>query len=237
MKLKRVSTGIAAISTLFLLGFFEESGAQEVRYSWMDLSFRAQDIDEQGSQVPIVGQTVDVDAGDGDGVRFRASLGTWNNFYVVFDYVSTDIDVDAVVTNAQGVFPASDEFDYTAIRGGVGYRVPLRFDTDLYGEVTLDNVELDFGSFAGENFDVDVQDIGASIGVRKMFGDRLEMRLYGRLTPGGDAELSTRALDDDTLIGAGFGFTLVRGFSIVGDYESGEFSNFSLGFRLDLDES
>ena len=210
--------------------------AQEVRYSWMDISYMAQDVDRQGTQVPIPGQTVDVDASDGDGVRFRASFGTWHNLYTFLDYGSTDIDVAAVVTNNQGVFPAEDEIDYTAIRGGVGLRIPLRFDTDLYGEVTYDSLDFDFGSFAGENFDMDAQDVGGSIGIRKMFGDNLQLRLYGRYSSIGDADLNTQEFDDDTLVGAGFGFTLIRGLSIVGDYESGEFSNWSIGFRLDLDE-
>ena len=228
----------AAIAVCLLLAVapVQTVGAQEVRYSWIDMSFVGQDIDRMGTQVPLVGQTVDIDGSDGDGVRFRASLGTWNNLYLFFNYASTDIDVSATVTNAQGVFSAADEFDYTAVRGGVGLRIPLRFDTDIYGEVSFDSVDLDFGSFAGENFDTDDQDIGASVGVRKMFGDRLELRAYGRYTPAGDANLNLLELDDDTLIGAGFGFTLVRGLSIVGDYESGEFSNWSLGFRLDLDE-
>ena len=229
------ATTLLTVLTACLLGA-QQADAQEVRYSWMDLSFAAQDIDEMGSQIPVVGQTVDVDAGDGDGVRFRASVGTWNNFYLFFDYRSADVDVDAVVTNNQGVFPASDEFDYTAARGGLGYRIPLRFDTDVYAEVSFDSVDFDFGSFAGENFDLDSQDVGASIGVRKMFGDRLELRAYGRFTAAGDVELSMLELDNDTLFGAGFGFDIVRGFSIVGDYEAGEFSGWSLGFRLDLDE-
>jgi hypothetical protein len=29
---------------------------------------------------------------------------------------------------------------------------------------------------------------------------------------------------------------VIRGLSIVGDYESGEISSWSVGFRLDLDE-
>lgn len=236
MKSKPVAAAVVlAVIAVVTLGA-QSADAQEVRYSWMDLSFSAQDIDETGSQIPVIGQTVDVDAGDGDGVRFRASVGTWNNFYLFFDYRSADIDVDAVVTNSQGVFPATDEFDYTAARGGLGYRVPLRFDTDVYAEVSFDSVEFDFGSFAGENFDVDAQDVGASIGIRKMFGDRLELRVYGRYAAAGDVELSMLELDDDTLVGAGFGFDLVRGLSIVGDYEAGEFSGWSLGFRLDLDE-
>jgi hypothetical protein len=141
-----------------------------------------------------------------------------------------------VVTNSQGVFLAEDEFDYTAIRGGIGLRFPLRFDTDVYGEVTYDSLDFDFGSFAGENFDMGKQDVGAAIGVRSMFGDNLQLRLYGRYSAVGKADLNTQEFDNDTLFGAGFGFTLIRGLSFVGDFETGEFSRWSIGFRLDLDE-
>ena len=53
--------------------------AQQVRYSWLDLSYMGQDIGRSGSLTPSPGQTVDIDGKDGDGVRFRASFGTWKN--------------------------------------------------------------------------------------------------------------------------------------------------------------
>jgi hypothetical protein len=233
MKIRPILSS-AAVLMLSLLSAV--AGAQEVRYSWLDLSYMGQNVDRQGSQIPIPGQTVDVDGSDGDGVRFRGSFGTWNNFYVFLDYGSTDIAVDAVVTNAQGVFPASDEFDYTTIRGGIGLKYSLRFSTDLYAEVSYDSLDLDFGSFAVENFDMGEKDIGGAIGVRHMVNDDLQLSAYGRFTNVGDANLNTLEFDSDTLVGAGFSWTIVRGFAIVGDYESGEFSNWSVGFRLDLDE-
>jgi hypothetical protein len=109
---------------------------------------------------------------------------------------------------------------------------------DLYGELSYDSLDLDFGSLVGEDFDTDGQDIGGALGIRAMFGNNLELRAYGRYTNVGDVDLNNPAgaLDADTLFGVGFGYTLIRGLSITGDYESGEFSNWNLGFRLDLDE-
>jgi hypothetical protein len=201
------------------------------------MSFMSQDVDRMGTQVVPTGpQTVDVDASDGVGVRFRGSIGTWHNLYLFVDYGSTDIDVAALVSNAQGQFPAEDEFDYTTIRSGIGLRIPLSFKTDIYGEVSYDSLDLDFGSFAGENFDTDAQDVGGAIGIRAMLTDDLELRAYGRYTSVGDVDLNTAVFDDDALFGAGFGWQIIRGMSIVADYEAGEFSNWSIGFRLDLDE-
>ena len=211
--------------------------AQEVNYSWLDLSFTGQDVDRQGTQVPIPGQTVDIDATDGNGVRFRGSIGTWHSLYFFVDYHSADIGVDVVVTNAQGTFLASDEFDLTTIRGGVGLKYSIGFNTDVYAAVTYDSFDFDFGSFAGEQFDTDDQDIGATLGIRSMMTDDLELRAYARYSNHANMDLNTLEFDTGELFGAGFGWEIVRGLSIVGDYESGEFDTWLLGFRLDLDEN
>ena len=222
------------------------ANAQDVRYSWLDLSFMSQDVDRMGTQqVPTIPpQTVDVDAGDGNGVRFRFSFGTWHNLYIFTDYGSTDIDVGALVSSPslpEPVPSAPDVFDYTTIRGGVGIRIPVGFKTDIYGEVSYDSLDFDFGRFTGDaqnfdNFDVDAQDVGGTIGIRAMLNDDFEVRAYGRYTAVGNVDLNTQVFEEDTLYGAGFGWRIVRGLSIVADYEAGEFSSWSVGFRLDLDE-
>lgn len=227
--------------SVLLLGIVANpaSAQEEVRYSWFEISYVAQDVDRLGSQTDILNQqTVDIDAQDGNGIRFRGSVGTWNNFYTFVDFASSDIDLSAVVTNPIGMFPAEDEFDFTSIRAGLGYRIPLNYRTDLYAEVSYDSVDLDFGSFAGENFDTDAQDVGGALGIRAMLGDNLELRAYGRYTNVGDVDLNNPAgaFDADTPFGVGFGYTLIRGLSLTGDYESGEFANWNIGFRLDLDE-
>jgi hypothetical protein len=228
--------GVVAVSALLLLASAGPATAQEVRYSWLDMSVLAQDFDRTGVQVPIPGQSVEVIAGDGSGVRFRGSLGTWKNMYLLVSYGSTDNDVDAIITNDQGEFETNDEYDFTAIRSGIGVKWSIRQQTDLFAEVTYDSTDLDFGSFAGENFDTDAQDIGGALGLRTMFGDHFELMIAGRYTQVGDVDLNTLEFADDTLFSVGFAWEVIRGFSIVGDYESGEFTNYALGFRLDLSE-
>ena len=235
MKNERILGAVALVALLLVFGA-GPAAAQEVRYSWLDMSVLAQDVDRSGVQVPVAGQSVEASANDGSGVRFRGSLGTWKNMYLLVSYGSSDIDVDAVITNDQGVFETNDEFDFTTIRGGIGVKWSLFQQTDLFAEVTYDSTDLDFGSFAGENFDADAQDVGAALGLRKMFGDHFEMKIEGRYTQVGDVNLNTLEFDDDTLYSVGFAWEVIRGLSIVGDYESGEFSSYGLGFRLDLSE-
>ena len=226
------------LTLLVLVGVTGTANAQEIRYSWLDMSFLAQDVGRAGTLTPLPGQIVDIDVTDGAGIRFRASLGTWHNLYLMVDYGSTDINLTGTVTNTNtGVsLDFEDEFDYTAIRGGVGIKFPIFTKTDLYGELTYDSLDLDFGSFAGENFDMTRQEVGGTLGVRTLFGDNFQLGVHGRYTGVGDADLTTGIFDADTLVGVGFAWQVIRGLSIVGDYEAGELSNWSVGFRLDLDE-
>ena len=211
--------------------------AQEVRYSWFEIGFVQQSVDKVGvSFDPVIQQAVLVATTDGGGTKFRGSVGTWNNLFLFMDFNSTDVRVNAVVSNPQGDFPAQDEFDFTTARGGVGVKWSLTPRTDIYGAVSYDSTDLDFGSFAGEDFDAGSSDLGAEIGVRSMFGKKLELRAAARYTSVGDVDLNTGVFDADTLFGVGFGFELIRGLSLTGDFESGQFQSWNIGFRLDLDE-
>jgi hypothetical protein len=229
---------LACLCVLFLASAGEFVQAQEIRYSWLDMSFMAQDVGRAGSLTPLPGQVVDVAARDGKGVRFRGSVGTWKNLYLMVDYGSTDIDLTGRVTNQNTGFEQEfeDEFDYTTIRGGIGLKWAVLNSTDIFGELTFDSLDFDFGSFAGENFDMDRQEIGGTLGVRHLIGDDFQVQLHGRYSQLGDADLTTGFFDPDTLIGVGFAWQVIPGLFVVGDYESGEFSSWSVGFRLDLDE-
>jgi hypothetical protein len=239
--MKPIQPGPMARCALLLALVFSGQFAnaqEELRYSWLDMSFMGQDVSRSGSLSPLPGQVVDISTTDGSGVRFRGSIGTWKNLYLMVDYSSTDIDLTGTVSNSNTGFveDIEDEFDYTSIRGGIGLRYPIRYETDIFGELTYDSLDFDFGSFAGENFDMARKEMGGTLGIRTMFGDHVQAYLHARYTAVGDADLTTGIFDTDTLVGVGVAWEVIRGLSLVGDYESGEFSNFSVGFRLDLSE-
>ena len=223
---------------LLSLGLAGNAGAQEVRYSWLDLSFMGQDVGglKGTQQTPVVDQFVDIDAQSGDGVRFRGSYALGDSFYLFGDYGSTDIDVDALVTNDQGTFPASDEFDLTTIRGGFGYHYGIGFSTDIYAEISYDSVDYDFGRFAGEDFDADAKDEGAALGIRHMLNDEWEIRANGRYSNHASVDLNTLEFDSGAFFGVGFSWEIVRGLALVGDYETGDVDSWAFGFRVDMDE-
>ena len=227
---------LRVLASLLLLTGSSVALAQDVRWSFFEISVIGQDVgDAQGSQTDFVlNQTVDIATSNGNGIKFRASFGTWHNLFAFVDFTSSDIDVDVLVTNAGGEDRGSDEFDFTTYHSGIGVKWSLTHSTDFYGAVSYDSTDFDFGSFVGEDapvqFDTGDKDIGAQLGLRSMFGDNLELRLHARYTNVGAVDLSTGVLDSDTLFGVGFGYELVRGLSIIGDYESGEFSSWNLGF-------
>ena len=227
----------AAVLLLGVTLIASAAHGQEVRYSWFDFGFMGKDVGRTATAFdPALNQTVDVTATDGTGIRFRGSVGTWRGFYAFFDFGTTDPEVIGAVINDQGEFPAEDKFDLTTIRGGVGYKYSLTFKTDLIAEITYDSVDYDFGSLAGEDFDLDEQDVGGLLGVRSMFNDELEIRAHARYTNVGDVDLTNKAFDSDVLFGVGLGYTLIRGLSVTVDLETGEVDTWSIGFRLDLDE-
>ena len=79
----RVTMQLALLLALAFSGHF--ASAQELRYSWLDMSFMGQDVSRSGALSPLPGQVVAIDVTDGSGVRFRGSVGTWNNHYQVVD--------------------------------------------------------------------------------------------------------------------------------------------------------
>jgi hypothetical protein len=72
-----VATSLAracsSLAFLVLLGAGDAAIAQDIRYSWIDMSFMAQDVGRAGSLTPLPGQTVDIAVSDGAGVRRRST--------------------------------------------------------------------------------------------------------------------------------------------------------------------
>jgi len=228
---------LRVFASLLLLTGSSVALAQDVRWSYFEVSYIEQDIDQQGTMVDFVlNQSVDIDTSSGNGIKFKASLGTWHNLFAFIDFTSSDIDVDVVVTNSGGVFPASDEFDYTTYRSGIGAKWSITHSTDVYGAVTYDSTDFDFGSFAGESFDTDAKDAGAALGIRHMLGDNWEIRASGRYSNHAAVDLNTLEFDSGAFFGVGFSWEIVRGLALIGDYETGDVDSWAIGFRLDMDE-
>jgi hypothetical protein len=69
----RLTTRIACVTAALLLGIFSTSAQaqEEVRYSWFEISYVAQDVGRSGTQIsladPLEPQLVEINGTDGSG--------------------------------------------------------------------------------------------------------------------------------------------------------------------------
>ena len=94
-RLSRLALRGAAAFALLVAGSVAQA-QDEVRYSWFEISYVNQDFDRQGSQTsfadPLEPQLVEIDGSDGSGIKFRGSVGTWNNLYAFLFGVRSPLD-------------------------------------------------------------------------------------------------------------------------------------------------
>lgn len=100
----------------------------------------------------------------GFGGAFTKSLG--ENFYLTGRY--RDISEDVTM------FGESVELEVSQISLGAGYSVHVTDSTDVFGQVTYENLELGASS-GGESASEDDNGFGAEIGVRSMLTDSFEL--------------------------------------------------------------
>lgn len=103
-------------------------------------------------------------------------------------------DLRGSLTVAEDIFAfggfkyLSDDVNLTALHGGVGYRMALDTETDIWGGVTLEYQEFDYPNvFNGQSGSYDDMGIGLRGGVRHQVNNQLEI--------GGSARVVTGDLD------------------------------------------
>jgi hypothetical protein len=209
-----------------------DARASDLSYTFLDFRYVANDVAAMGSQSPVPTQTVDAETTDGDGVAVGGSVAIGQRFYFVGSYVSSIIDVNGVVTNPLGVTPVQDNFDFVQTSIGFGYQKELKPNLDLNVEITQDQVDYDFGSFAGENFDVNDGGAGAKVGIRWNPVEPLEVVAFARHSPVGKVSLSTQELEADTLAGFGINWYFIEDLGVGVTYESGDVETMTISMRF-----
>lgn len=212
------------------------SHASDLSYTFVDFGALAVDSNATGQQSPTPGQTVKVTTGKGDGLGIAASLALGQRFYFAGSYGSSVVDVSAVVTSPLATAPSSGHFDLLMTRFGFGYVQPIGKRLDLLFELGLDKVEYDFGSFAGENFDLDDSATAAEVGLRFKATDALELFVAARGSGVGQADLTRRSFDSGTELSAGLRFYFFEDLGLGVDYRSGDVDSLALTMRFGFGE-
>lgn len=206
--------------------------ASELSYTFLDFQSLNQSIEAAGVQSPVPLQTVGVTAGDGDGIAVGGSVAAGSKFYIAGAYRSSIVDVRGIVESPLTSVIVDDEFDLTAGRLSLGFLHAIGETLDLIAEVSYDTVNYDFGSLAGENFDLDDSGAGAQVGFRWNPMPSFELFAFGRHSTVGKANLSALELESDTTAHAGFRWYFFRDLGIGFEYENGPVETTTISMRF-----
>ena len=210
----------------------ETTVASELSYTLLDFQAIQQDLPEFGSQEPVPGQIVDIEGQSGEGIGIEGSLAIGERFYAGGSFKSSILDVMGTVTNPLGITDVTDEFDSISSRVYVGYLQPIGANFDLIFELSADSREYDFGSFAGESFDVSESGAGAQIGFRWNPTPAFELFSYARFSEVGDVDLNTLQLEADESLRLGMLWYFFEDLGLGVNIESGSIDTVSVTMRF-----
>ena len=206
--------------------------ATDLSYTFMDFRVLDTSVDASGALTPVPGQTVTVNAEDGDGIGIAGSLAIGERFYLHGAYLTSIIDVAGRVQSPLATATVRGQFDLLATTLGVGYRYPIGEELDLIAELNYDSTEYDFGSFAGENFDAKESGAGARVGFRWNPARPVEIHAFARHSPNAKVVLSRREIESDTLMNVGLRYYFFSDLALGLDYESGSVDTLAISMRF-----
>jgi len=210
--------------------------ASDLSYTFVDFGALGVDSSLTGQQSPAPGQTVSVTTQKGDGLGVAGSLALGKRFYLAGSYRSAVMDVNAVVTSRLATAATSGNFDLLLTRFGFGYVQPIGQRLDFVVELGRDRAEDDFGSFAGESFDVADSAIAAELGLRFHATKGLELFVAARGSDVGQVDLTGRRFDSGTEVSAGLRFYFFEDLGLGVDYRSGDVNSLALSLRFGFGE-
>ena len=210
--------------------------ASDLSYTFLDFQAVSQSVEAIGTQQPVPGQTVDVVTDEGDGVAVQGSVAIGERFYLIGSFSTSIIDVSGVITSPAlpppGFTDVADNFDLLMGKLGFGYIQPFGDTFDLIAEVNFDSAELDFGSFAGENFDLSDSGVGATVGFRWGPTPQFEIFSAARYTSVGDPLLQTLEFDSDTRFDLGLRWYFIKDLALGLEYSTGEIETLTVSMRF-----
>jgi hypothetical protein len=212
------------------------ASASDLSYTFLDFQYTNNEVDASGSQVPVPNQVVSVDSGTGDGISVAGSFAFSPRFQLDGSFESSIVKVTGAVENPLGVTQVSGDYDMVIANLGFGYRQPFGENFDLLFEVTYDSANYDFGSFAGENFDVQDSGAGARVGFRWNPVPALEVYSFAHHSPVAKANLDRLEFEDDTLFRTGFMWYFFGDLGLGLDYESGPVKTATVSMRFSFGE-
>lgn len=111
-------------------------------------------------------QSVDVDSETLTGFGVSGSKLIGEDFFVTASYASSSDDID--------VFGTKVDVDFNTLSAGLGYRYAISNNSDVFGVVSYEDVELD-ASAQGVSDSASDNGYGLTAGIRSMVSDKIEL--------------------------------------------------------------
>jgi hypothetical protein len=221
-----------AVFTLLLTVMAPTTYASNLSYTFLDFFVLDQSVSAVGVQSPVPEQTVTITPRSGDGIAVAGSATLGDRFFFAGEYRSSIIDVDAFVQSQLDEARVGGRFDLSSSSLGFGLRQELARNFDVEVMAFYDSVTFDFGSFAGENFDVSDSGAGARLGFR--WNPTRAFELFGgaRYSQVRKPLLTERTLTSDTTFQAGIRWFFFEGLGAGVGYESGDVETVTLSLRF-----
>ena len=221
---------IALVSTCIFIA--ADASASELGYTFMDFRYLNKTVEAQGLQFPVPIQSIEVITDTGDGISIEGSLGIRENFFIAGSFQSSIVALSAEITNPFVTRMEDDEFDLIQSRVSFGYIHQFGANFDLIIEASYDSSDYDFGSLAGEDFDMTDSGAGAQIGFRWNPTPAFELSAAGRYTQLGTPLLSTKEFESDTLFRLGIMWYFFEDLGLGIEAEVGEIDTVSISMRF-----
>ena len=208
------------------------AAASDLTYTFIDFQAISNGLDATGTQSPVAAQTVDIETDEGDGIAIAGSVAMGEHFFFDGAFLTSIVDVSGTITNPSVSTMVNDNFDLISSRIGFGYQREMRPNFDLYASVSYDSLEFDFGSFAGENFDMSDDGLGVRVGFR--YNPKTELEVYGHahFSSIGQGNLTPGTFDSDARLRVGLIWYFFEDLGMGFDYEAGEIDTFAISMRF-----
>jgi hypothetical protein len=226
----RISHTLLAL--LIFLGPGASAVASDLSYTFMDFQVLNNRVDAVGVQSPVEGQTVTVHARSGDGMAVAGAAAMGSRLYFIGHFRTSVIDVDGLVQSPLGQAQVDGRFDLVQTSLGIGIRHELSRNLDAIAELSYDSTDYDFGSFAGESFDVRERGPGGRLGMRWQPRPAVELHAAARYSAVARPLLTERELDPDITGNVGIRWYFFQDLGAGLDYEGGYVRTLTLSLRF-----
>jgi len=206
--------------------------ATDLSYTYLDFQSLDNTVEKTAQQSPVPGETVNIQTSSGKGIGVAGSYAFSERFYFGGYYKSSVINYSGVVTSPIATDHATGTFDLVSSNLAIGYMHKFGDRLDFVAELGYESAVYDFGSIAGENFDLKDTGAGARVGFRWNPRRPFELFLTGHYSPVEKADLSKHHYESGTSVAAGFRWYFFENLGVGIDHESGDVDVTTISMRF-----